>query len=108
MEIVEERNLKKTKFERNNLIYEGDMGMCFDGLDMQDDMQAEDNKVYCYCGKGSYGEMIECEGPKVRNMQCKRGWFHMECAGLTARPIGSWFCQDCEEDKKRGAMKNSK
>ena len=68
MEIAEERNLKKAKLEKNNSIYEGDMGMCFDGLDMQDDIQTEDNKVYCYCGKGSYGEMIECEGPKVGDM----------------------------------------
>jgi hypothetical protein len=30
----------------------------------------------------------------------------MECAGLTAQPSGSWFCQDCEEDKKKGGIKN--
>ena len=35
-----------------------------DGFDVQND----ENKTYCYCNKGSYGEMIECEGPKVTSI----------------------------------------
>ncbi|KAK4908625.1 hypothetical protein LTR28_000282, partial [Elasticomyces elasticus] len=28
---------------------------------------------YCYCGKGSYGVMVGCDGPK-----CEREWFHLD------------------------------
>jgi type I site-specific restriction endonuclease len=65
LETAEERNLKKVKLDKSNSLFESDYGIYMESLDMQDDMQGEDNKVYCYCGKGSYGEMIECEGPKV-------------------------------------------
>ena len=47
---------------------------------------------YCYCDRGSYGEMIACD-----NEQCPREWFHLGCTGLKEPPEEEekWFCRDC-------------
>ena len=34
----------------------------------------KDQPAYCYCGQGSFGEMVECEYPF-----CEREWFHRDC-----------------------------
>lgn len=88
---------KKIKIEKNMMSLDMELSMYMDN-DIQDgfELQAEENKTYCYCNKGSYGEMIECEGDK-----CERGWFHVECVGLNSLPSGSWFCKDCTEEKKK-------
>ncbi|GAB7340147.1 hypothetical protein MBLNU457_6628t1 [Dothideomycetes sp. NU457] len=39
---------------------------------------------YCYCGRGSYGQMIACDNPN-----CKKEWFHLECTGLKTAPADS-------------------
>lgn len=103
----EEKGTKKPKIEKTCPIDDG-MGIYIDNMDMQEnfEMQGDENRAYCYCGKGSYGEMIECEGAKVKDMQCKREWFHMECVGLTTLPGGSWFCDDCLEEKKKAGSKS--
>lgn len=64
---AEEKITKKQKTERPSVFSEMDMSAFMDSAEIQDsfDMQGDENKAYCYCGKGSYGEMIECEGPKV-------------------------------------------
>jgi len=36
---------------------------------------------YCYCGRGSYGQMIACD-----NDNCEKEWFHLECTGLRTAP----------------------
>ncbi|KIJ99574.1 hypothetical protein K443DRAFT_132998 [Laccaria amethystina LaAM-08-1] len=47
-------------------------------------------KLYCYCNRVSFGEMIACD-----NTGCTREWFHLGCVGLTEPPEGEWFCEDC-------------
>ncbi|KAF2222030.1 hypothetical protein BDZ85DRAFT_183862, partial [Elsinoe ampelina] len=51
-----------------------------------------DEPKYCYCGRGSYGTMIGCEGSN-----CKYEWFHLECTGLKEVPDDDvkWYCEDC-------------
>ena len=49
------------------------------------------NKVYCYCGKGEYGEMIACDNPS-----CTLEWFHYNCVGITRNPKGNWYCDNCK------------
>lgn len=66
-EIADEKIQKKIKLEKTSSLFDTEMQMFMDN-DMQDEIQGEDNKTYCYCGKVSYGEMIECEGSKVRSM----------------------------------------
>ncbi|OMJ87680.1 hypothetical protein SteCoe_10524 [Stentor coeruleus] len=99
---AEEKNKKKQKIEKNSLEMDMPMtmSMYIENPEMQDgfDIPNDENKTYCYCGKVSYGEMIECEGST-----CKREWFHMECVGLTTQPGGSWYCDDCLETKKRAS-----
>lgn len=66
---------------------------------------------YCYCGQGSFGEMIACD-----NDDCLKEWFHLDCTGLRAVPgdngefvssqngcfmltvvVVKWYCDDCKE-----------
>ncbi len=48
--------------------------------------------TYCYCKGVSFGEMVGCE-----NEDCKIGWFHLGCVGLTPDtvPRGKWLCPSC-------------
>lgn len=52
--------------------------------------------VYCYCQKGSFGEMVGCDGT-----ECEREWFHLGCIGLSALPKGQWFCEECRAKLRR-------
>lgn len=47
---------------------------------------------YCYCLRGSYGDMVGCDNPK-----CEREWFHLGCTDLEIMPgeEESWFCTLC-------------
>ena len=51
---------------------------------------SEKTGVYCYCRKGEVGTMVLCDSP-----DCKYGWFHFSCVGLTSAPTDAWFCPDC-------------
>lgn len=65
---------------------------------------------YCYCNRGSYGEMIACD-----NEQCPREWFHLGCTELREPPEEEekWYCKECRplfnlkkgRGKGRGGMK---
>ncbi|KAH8983586.1 hypothetical protein EDB86DRAFT_2966390 [Lactarius hatsudake] len=51
-----------------------------------------DEPKYCYCNRVSFGNMVACDYP-----QCKREWFHLDCAGLTEEPQSrTWYCRECE------------
>ena len=54
---------------------------------------------YCYCLRGSYGDMVGCDNPK-----CEREWFHLGCTDLEIMPgeEESWFCTLCRP-RGRGA-----
>lgn len=52
---------------------------------------AEDNEIYCFCQKPSYGDMIGCDNPG-----CPYEWFHLSCVGITKPALeDSWFCPHC-------------
>lgn len=76
-----------------------------------------DEPKYCYCGQGSFGEMIACD-----NDDCPMEWFHLGCTGLRAVPGDNgeyddssllmvllrrstvkWFCDMCKEPKGKKA-----
>ncbi|KAI4749118.1 hypothetical protein E4T50_00643 [Aureobasidium sp. EXF-12298] len=59
-----------------------------------------DEPKYCYCGQGSFGEMIACD-----NDDCPMEWFHLGCTGLRAVPGDNvkWFCDVCKEPKGKKA-----
>lgn len=46
--------------------------------------------TYCICGKENLGDMIGCD-----NRDCPVEWFHYSCVGLSAPPLGKWYCPDC-------------
>lgn len=51
-----------------------------------------DNKVYCFCQKVSYGEMIGCD-----SVDCDYEWFHLDCVGIVSTPAKDeiWYCSNC-------------
>lgn len=53
------------------------------------------DSLYCMCNEKSFGDMICCD-----NVNCKIGWFHFVCVGLTTAPKGKWFCSECKANKK--------
>ena len=67
---------------------ENDPDHDMDSADADDD--GTDDTKYCYCQRVSYGDMVACD-----NADCKNQWFHWECAGLVAEPVGDWLCRDC-------------
>lgn len=59
-------------------------------------LSEEPNEAFCFCKKGSVGNMIACDGD-----DCDIEWFHWKCVGLTEDPKGSWYCPDCRAKIKR-------
>ena len=51
----------------------------------------ENPEIVCVCQKKKFGRMMRCE-----NNQCEKQWFHFSCIGLTRRPLGVWYCQECD------------
>lgn len=51
-----------------------------------------DEPKYCYCNRGSYGEMVACD-----NESCPREWFHLGCTELREAPSEEvkWYCREC-------------
>ena len=85
--------------------------------DEVDEAEDGDEPKYCYCGQGSFGEMIACD-----NDDCPMEWFHLGCTGLRAVPGDNgkwrdicrlmdlltkltvkWFCDVCKEPKGKKA-----
>ncbi|GFR52478.1 hypothetical protein Agub_g15048 [Astrephomene gubernaculifera] len=54
----------------------------------------ENEPAYCICNKPSAGQMVGCDHP-----DCTIEWFHFECMGLKATPVGQWYCPICRGDK---------
>jgi len=50
----------------------------------------DDQSLYCYCRKRSYGEMVACDNPN-----CPYQWFHINCLQIKGSLPESWYCQDC-------------
>jgi len=53
-----------------------------------------DDKVYCLCRRGFYGNMVGCDGE-----DCPIEWFHFECVGLEEQPKGEWYCPQCRQGR---------
>ncbi|TBU33068.1 hypothetical protein BD311DRAFT_862047 [Dichomitus squalens] len=58
----------------------------------EDAGDTEDQEIYCYCQKLSYGEMVACD-----NEDCKYQWFHLSCVNLKPPLPDVWYCNDCKE-----------
>lgn len=63
-----------------------------DGDDSEHDPDDPNEQKYCYCNRGSYGEMVACD-----NDNCAKEWFHLDCTDLTEAPAEDdiWYCRDC-------------
>ncbi|GLC41542.1 hypothetical protein PLESTM_001212900 [Pleodorina starrii] len=63
----------------------------------------ENEPAYCICNKPSAGQMVGCDNP-----DCTIEWFHFECVGLKAEPVGKWFCPICRGEQKPGKKQGKK
>lgn len=66
-------------------------------LDLVHKQHEDDQHLYCYCNRVSFGDMVGCDNPN-----CQGGeWFHLECAGLDRLPQDDdqayWYCKSCTE-----------
>ncbi|MCP9259746.1 Inhibitor of growth protein [Dirofilaria immitis] len=59
--------------------------------------------TYCICHQVSHGQMIMCD-----NKQCPIEWFHFQCVGLMEAPKGKWYCERCNEQRKKNSTGNNK
>ncbi|OJT05402.1 Chromatin modification-related protein YNG2 [Trametes pubescens] len=75
---------------------EGDEDMDEAGEDGAD---AEDQELYCYCQKLSYGEMIACD-----NDGCRYQWFHLSCVNLKPPLPENWYCEECSVKLRIGGV----
>ena len=60
--------------------------------DANDDEGEEDETLYCYCQKVSFGDMVGCD-----NEDCEYQWFHWGCVQLKSEPEGEWLCPTCRK-----------
>src|SRR5690606_32419961 len=49
--------------------------------------QHEGTKLYCYCKRPNFGEMVRCD-------DCKE-WFHFPCINMDTAPKSKRFCPSC-------------
>ncbi|UJO16283.1 Chromatin modification-related protein [Fulvia fulva] len=52
--------------------------------------EEDDETIYCYCKKVSFGDMVGCD-----NDNCPYQWFHYKCVGVSEEPTGEWLCPTC-------------
>ncbi|KAJ3722157.1 hypothetical protein DFJ43DRAFT_1093352 [Lentinula guzmanii] len=63
-----------------------------DDLEEADDADdGEDDKLYCFCQRSSYGDMIACDNEG----NCPYEWFHLSCVGLSKPLPDKWYCSVC-------------
>jgi len=67
--------------------------------DVENEVQEKEPKVYCFCQRKSFGDMIACDGAK-----CEIEWFHVGCVGINIDQLkgGKWYCSNCASKKKKG------
>ena len=49
------------------------------------------DQIWCICRKEENGRMILCD-----NETCETGWFHFSCVGISRKPRGKWYCEECK------------
>lgn len=58
--------------------------------------EAADTQLYCFCQQVSYGDMVACD-----DANCRYEWFHYGCVGLKAPPSGRWYCSECSMRRRQ-------
>lgn len=78
-----------------------------------------DDKPYCICGRGSFGQMVACDDPA-----CQVEWvsphvfslpidscsfkYHVLCLGLEEVPDGTWYCDACKTRRAKRSGRGGK
>ena len=61
-----------------------------------DNSLENDLKIYCFCGKPSFGNMIACD-----NSKCEFERFHYSCINITPAVKEKCYCKDCKEEENK-------
>ncbi|KAF9001762.1 hypothetical protein BDQ17DRAFT_1426419 [Cyathus striatus] len=61
-----------------------------EGENFEEGDEGEDERLYCFCQKQSYGDMIGCD-----NDNCPYEWFHLNCVGMKQPLPDKWYCTVC-------------
>ncbi|TFK18871.1 hypothetical protein FA15DRAFT_674959 [Coprinopsis marcescibilis] len=64
-----------------------------DDVDGEGDDGDGDDRLYCYCQKQSYGDMIACDNEG----ECPYEWFHLSCTNIKGPTPDRWYCDYCKE-----------
>ncbi|RDB20954.1 Chromatin modification-related protein YNG2 [Hypsizygus marmoreus] len=56
-----------------------------------EDAEGDDERLYCFCQKQSYGDMIACDNEGG----CPFEWFHLSCVGMKQPTPEKWYCSVC-------------
>jgi len=67
-----------------------------DAIIAADGEEERDENLYCFCQRGSFGEMIGCDSD-----DCKYEWFHIGCVGVSKPLPQTWVCSDCQAKNKK-------
>lgn len=121
------RNVKSRTPEEDLVPVRPDEGYVGDEVEEDEendhDPDDPDEPKYCYCGRGSYGQMIACD-----NENCEKEWFHLGCTGLKTAPgengefqslrqssrpetnlwTVKWYCNDCDPKMRKKARPASR
>ncbi|PFH46077.1 hypothetical protein AMATHDRAFT_156523 [Amanita thiersii Skay4041] len=64
----------------------------------------EDDKIYCFCQKKSFGDMIACDNEG----NCPYEWFHLSCVGLKQPTPEKWYCSVCTASLTKGSTTSTR
>ncbi|KAF8638926.1 hypothetical protein AX17_001838 [Amanita inopinata Kibby_2008] len=70
-----------------------------ENTEMEDVDAEEDDKIYCFCQKKSFGDMIACDNEGA----CPYEWFHLSCVGLKQPTPEKWYCSVCSANLAKGS-----
>ncbi|EAU80706.1 hypothetical protein CC1G_08313 [Coprinopsis cinerea okayama7 len=63
-----------------------------------------DDRLYCYCQKQSYGDMIACDNEG----ECPYEWFHLTCVNIKGPTPERWYCDYCKDKIPQSTRKGRK
>lgn len=94
-------------FEAQGMLL-GRVHLMADTVGLAEAEEERDENLYCFCQRGSFGEMIGCDSDDCKYEWVCQCWlillmqFHIGCVGVSKPLPQTWLCSDClAKNKKR-------
>ena len=95
LSVTRDKNLLKNMLEKFEQYF--DKILLPETVTIKFDISNEnDRKLYCFCKRTSFGNMITCDCST-----CSYEWFHYGCVNVTRATKGRRFCSDCSKKQKK-------